>query len=101
MLSVAWQLKEMFNELMSLKDYEESVKRFKQWIELVESLEIPEFEDCTKAFRRWFWGIAESFKVAYSNGFTEGKNNRIKVIKRNAFGFKRFDNCRKRILLAA
>lgn len=100
-LSIAWQLKEMFNEIMTLNNYEESVRRFKQWIELVESLEIPDFDDCTKAFRRWFWGIAESFRVPYSNGFTEGKNNKIKVLKRNAFGFKRFDNCRKRILLAA
>lgn len=100
-LSIAWQLKEMFNEIMTLNNYEESVRRFKQWIELVESLEIPDFYDCTKAFRRWFWGIAESFRVPYSNGFTEGKNNKIKVLKRNAFGFKRFDNCRKRILLAA
>ena len=100
-LSIAWQLKEMFNEIMTLNNYEESVRRFKQWIELVESLEIPDFDDCTKAFRRWFWGIAESFNVPYSNGFTEGKNNKIKVLKRNAFGFKRFDNCRKRILLAA
>ena len=100
-LSVTWQLKEMFNEIMALDDYEESVRRFKQWIELVESLEIPDFDDCTKAFRRWFCGIAESFRVPYSNGFTEGKNNKIKVLKRNAFGFKSFDNCRKRILLAA
>lgn len=100
-LSVAWQLKEMFNEIMALDDYEESVRRFKQWIELVESLEIPDFDDCTKAFRRWFCGIVESFRVPYSTGFTEGKNNKIKVLKRNAFGFKSFDNCRKRILLAA
>ena len=99
--AIAWQLKEMFNEIMALDDYEESVRRFKQWIELVESLEIPDFDDCTKAFRRWFCGIAESFRVSYSNGFTEGKNNKIKVLKRNAFGFKSFDNFRKRILLAA
>ena len=40
-------------------------------------LEIPGFEDCTKAYRRWLWGITEFFRVPYSNGFTEGKNNKI------------------------
>ena len=54
-----------------------------------------------QAYRRWFWGITESFRVPYSNGFTEGKNNKIKVLKRNAFGFRNFENYKKRILLAA
>ena len=53
------------------------------------------------AYRRWFWGITVSFRVPYSNGFTEGKNNKIKVLKRNAFGFRNSDNYKKRILLAA
>ena len=100
-LYTAWQIKEMFNEIMSITDYEEIVRRFKEWIELVESLKISEFNDCTKAYRRWFWGIVESFRVPYSNGFTEGKNNKIKVLKRNAFGFRNFNNYRKRILLTA
>ena len=75
-LQTAWYLKETFNEIMKITDYDEGFRRFKQWIELVENLEIPEFEDCTKAYRRWFWGITESFRVPYSNGFTEGKNKR-------------------------
>ncbi|MBQ8814865.1 MAG: transposase, partial [Lachnospiraceae bacterium] len=36
----------------------------------------------------------------YTNGYTEGPNNAIKVIKRNAFGYRNFDNFRKRIFLA-
>ena len=54
-----------------------------------------------QAYRRWFWGITESFRVPYSNGFTEGKNNKIKRLERNAFGFRNFENYKKRILLAA
>ncbi|MDY4186956.1 MAG: hypothetical protein SOX77_03760 [Candidatus Borkfalkiaceae bacterium] len=42
-----------------LTDYDEGVRRFTQWNEFVESLEIPKFEDRTKAYRRWFWGITE------------------------------------------
>ena len=35
----------------------------------------------------------------FSNGFTEGINNKIKVLKRIAFGFKNFKRFRGRILL--
>ena len=34
----------------------------------------------------------------YSNGFTEGINNKIKVIKRNGFGYRSFKLLRARIL---
>ncbi|WP_172207377.1 transposase, partial [Lactococcus hodotermopsidis] len=35
----------------------------------------------------------------YSNGCLEGMNNKIKEIKRVAYGFRRFKNFKKRILL--
>ena len=34
-----------------------------------------------------------------TNGFVGGKNNRIKVIKRMAYGYRNIDNHRRRILL--
>ncbi len=40
-----------------------------------------------------------SFGYDLHNGFIEGLNNQTKVIKRNAFGFKRFDRFRLRVLL--
>ncbi|WP_337799016.1 transposase, partial [Acidaminococcus timonensis] len=41
----------------------------------------------------------EGLSQAYSNGFTEGMNNKIKVLKRVAFGFRNFERFRSRILL--
>ena len=47
----------------------------------------------------WLEYIVNSFiDERYTNGFTEGTNNKIKVIKRNAFGYKNFSFFRKRIL---
>jgi endonuclease III-like uncharacterized protein len=37
--------------------------------------------------------------VLYPNGFLESKNNRIKVIKRVAYGYRNVANFRQRILL--
>ncbi|MCJ1969356.1 MULTISPECIES: transposase [Pseudolactococcus] len=40
-----------------------------------------------------------ALKLPYSNGCLEGMNNKIKAIKRCAFGFRTFRNFKKRILL--
>ena len=39
-----------------------------------------------------------AFDSGLSNGYTEGCNNKIKVIKRNAYGMRNFENFRARIL---
>ena len=48
--------------------------------------------------RNWYNGIINPFSVPYTNGFTEGCNNKIKVLKRNAYGYKNFNRFRNRIL---
>lgn len=44
--------------------------------------------------------IINSFKTSFSNGPVEGTNNKIKVIKRTAYGFRNFENFRLRILVS-
>ncbi|MGT2658533.1 transposase, partial [Streptococcus saliviloxodontae] len=44
--------------------------------------------------------IINAMKLPYSNAKLEATNNLIKVIKRNAFGFRNFKNFKKRILIA-
>ncbi|PWG82987.1 ISL3 family transposase, partial [Streptococcus thermophilus] len=41
-----------------------------------------------------------ALELPYSNAKLEATNNLIKVIKRNAFGFRNFENFKKRILMA-
>ena len=43
--------------------------------------------------------IELALKLPYSNGCLEGMNNKIKAIKRCAFGFRTFRNFKKRIML--
>ncbi len=44
--------------------------------------------------------ILNAMELPYSNAKLEETNNLIKVIKRNAFGFRNFENFKKRILIA-
>ncbi|MHC9537687.1 transposase [Dellaglioa sp. BT-FLS60] len=42
--------------------------------------------------------LKNALRYPYSNGPLEGLNNKLKVIKRNAYGFKNFSQYRLRIL---
>jgi transposase len=44
--------------------------------------------------------IVNALELPYSNAKLEATNNLIKVIKRNAFGFRNFENFKLRILIA-
>ena len=47
--------------------------------------------------KKYKQGITNAFKLTYSNGTMEGTNNKIKVIKRVAYGYRNFQNFRARI----
>ena len=97
-LSSAHYLKELFFEVIDQKDPIIAKKLFSEWIACAETSTIPQFEKCAATYRSWFVGITNSFKVPYTNGFTEGCNNKIKVLKRNAYGYRDFSRFRNRIL---
>ena len=47
---------------------------------------------------RWFEPIVRSIRHRYTNGMTEGFNNKIKLIQRRAFGLRNEHNRKRRIL---
>ncbi|WP_445326953.1 transposase [Solibacillus sp. FSL R7-0682] len=40
------------------------------------------------------------YAFGYSNGFLEGINNTSKVIKRHAFGFRKYEHFKAKVLLS-
>ena len=98
-LSDAYLLKEKMYELFGAEDYETAKKSFSEFMLFAGVAEIPEFKDCTTMMTNWAPLILNAFKCGYSNGFTEGCNNTIKVVKRTGYGYRNFLNFRNRILL--
>ncbi|MEI3295177.1 transposase [Eubacterium ventriosum] len=47
--------------------------------------ELEEFNATLTMLSNWVKYILNTFDCPYSNGFTEGTNNKIKIIKRNAY----------------
>lgn len=84
-LAINHRSKDELNHLLAIK-----------WTQLPQSL-----QKVQRTLRRHLKEIITSFKYGdYTNGPVEGTNNKIKVIKRTAYGFRNFFNFRARILLA-
>ncbi|WP_412771370.1 transposase [Streptococcus parasanguinis] len=63
-------------------------------------LRTPFFQTIFKTFLKNKEKIVNALQIPYSNAKLEATNNLIKLIKRNAFGFRNFENFKKRIFIA-
>ena len=57
------------------------------------------FQTVFKTFLKDKEKIVNALQLPYSNAKLEATNNLIKLIKRNAFGFRNFENFKKRIFI--
>lgn len=98
-LRKGYYLKEEFLDIINHATYEDANEQLERWISKCIISSIPEFIEAAGTISRWQEYIVNSFiDERYSNGFTEGMNNKIKVIKRVGFGYKSFKLFRARIL---
>lgn len=102
-LKQAYELKEAYCEWFdwakTTEDVAEVKRRLETFYRKVEAAQIPAFLKAIQTFKNWQVEILNSFIFPYSNGFLEGINNKTKVMKRNAYGFRRFDHFKAKILL--
>lgn len=97
-LNSAHFLKEWLLRISDEENAEQAVKLLSDWICMAETSGLQPFVDCAKTYHNWSVGITNSLRCSYSNGFTEGCNNKIKILKRNAYGLRNFPRFRNRIL---
>ena len=100
-LEQAYFLKNDFLFLMHSPNSQVAKELLADWIYRAESSYLPEFRDCTRAIHNWGQLILNSFIVPFTNGYTEGCNNKTKVLKRVCYGLRNFHRFRNRILHCA
>lgn len=100
-LEQAYFLKNDFLFLMHSPNSQVAKELLADWIYRAESSHLPEFQDCTRAIHNWGQLILNSFIVPFINGYTEGCNNKTKVLKRVCYGLRNFHRFRNRILHCA
>lgn len=99
-LASAYYLKELFYDFMRSSNRTQAAEKLKFFILAAQTSNLNEFHACLTMLGNWSKYILNAFECPYTNGYTEGTNNAIKVIKRNAFGYRNFDNFRNRIFLS-
>ena len=97
-LSTAHFYKEDFLKILDCNDRNSAKSALSEWINSACECGIERFQKCAQTMINWMTGILNSFSTPVTNGFTEGCNNKIKVLKRIAYGYQNFDIFRNRIL---
>ena len=99
-LRIAYREKEALLDIIHSTDsFETKSKSFSEWVKRNLESSVVQLQECAKTYQHWYTEIKKSLEVPYSNGATEGFNNKIKVLKRVSFGMRSFKNFKARILL--
>ena len=78
------------------KDYD----RFITGLSAVPSEVSSYFKTSVRTLKKYKVYIQNTFRLPYNNGVIEGVNNKIKVIKRIAFGYRNFSSFKTRIMIS-
>jgi transposase len=87
-LATAYYLKEELGELWEQEDQEEAERFLMDWILRAESTSIRMLRKFARTLRFHAWGILAWYDYNISTGRLEGTNNKIKTMKRQAYGFR-------------
>jgi len=96
-LKTCYDLKEEFRELFTLPDRATAEPALQEWQRKVEQSGVKAFEPFLTTLNNWGQYILNYFDERLTSGFVEGMNNKIKLLKRIAFGFRNFDHFALRV----
>lgn len=93
------QAKEKFREIFEkVNNRGYAAKKINRWIEEIEQQNLFHYGKFVETLKRWKTQILNYFISKTTNGFVEGLNNKIKLLKRIGFGFTNFEHFSLRIL---
>jgi len=98
-LSKTYNFKELLRSIYEITDTEQAYSELWKWIKDAQSSHIPELVQIANSFdQEWFTEIFNYWHYRISNGVTEGKINKIRVIQRKAYPYRNFSSLRYQIL---
>lgn len=87
-LAKAYYLKDELKQIWQKNNYKEASKALDQWIEKAETTKLVPLKKFCNLLRGHRSGILNWYKHPISTGPLEGFNNKIKVLKRKAYGYR-------------
>jgi len=100
LIAEAWGLKKRFRSIYRARDRAEAEQRLAAFEAAVGRAAIPSFTAFANGLHSWREELLAYFEQPTTNGYAEGVINKIKVIKRRAYGLPSFESFRTRILVA-
>ena len=99
-MAEAWGLKEAFRNIYNAENRTEAERRVDAFLAAVARAGLPSFDAFATGVRMWRTELPGYFDEPTTNGYAEGVINKVKVIKRRAYGLPTFDGFRKRVVIA-
>jgi len=87
-LARAWGLKEGLREVYRKKGQKEAAAALAHWIKEAEESGLRPFRRTAATLRRWHKEVLNYWRYPITNALVEGKHNRVKVLKRRAYGYR-------------
>jgi transposase len=99
-IAEAWWLKEALRSVYAARDRAQATRRLDRFFAAAARSGLQPFEAYVNGIEPWREEILAYFDQPASNGYAEGVINKVKVIKRRAYGLPSFESFRERVLLA-
>ncbi len=99
-IAEAWGLKEALRFVYAAEERTEAARRLDRFFAAVAHAGQRPFEAYVNGIGPWREEILAYFDQPASNGYAEGVINKVKVIKRRAYGLPTFEGFRERVLVA-
>jgi transposase len=100
LVAEAWGLKEAFRAIYRAETRLEAEHRLDLFLAAVDRAQLRPFDAFARGVRGWREELLAFFDEPTTNGYAEGVINKVKVIKRRAYGIPTFTAYRHRILAA-
>jgi transposase len=97
-LAAAYYLKEDLGQLWEQKTKEEAATFLTDWIKRAQATGIPQLQTLAQTFHNHRQGILAYYDYPITTGPLEGINNKIKTLKRQAYGYRDLEFFKLRIL---
>lgn len=98
-LATAWEHVQGFRQIYCANSRAEAAQALEEWWACVQRKGLRAFLGLRHMLSHWREEILNYLDFPVTNGFAEGKNNRIKVILRTGYGYRNVTNLTWRILM--
>jgi len=87
-LAGAWRLKEGLRSVYRARSGEKASQALTTWLKDAQESGLKPFQRIARTLTKWVQEVLNYWRFPLTNAMVEGKHNRVKVLKRRAYGYR-------------